>query len=131
MKNVDPKTESAIQNGASIYSNPCSVVKMAPNATVNIRDTLDLVMLPFSISWCAHVTVTPEERRRIVFRSGILIGLKEVIDRGGHLCPSSVVGEILLWKNAQKNDTKNNTSDTINRTIPVFSPFITTFEWFP
>ena len=39
---------------------------------------------------------TPDDNRRIVFRSGILIGLNEVIDRGGHICPNSTVGEILL-----------------------------------
>jgi len=66
-----------------------------------------------------------------VFRSGILIGLKEMIDKGGHLCPSSGVGEILLWKNAQKNETKNRTSERINKIIPVLSPFMTKFEWFP
>jgi len=74
------------------------------------------------------VTDTPEESRRIVLSSGILIGLNEETERGGQLCPSSGVGEILLWKNAQKNDTKNRTSDRINRIIPVFSPFITSFE---
>jgi len=74
---------------------------------------------------------TPEDSNRIVFRRGILIGLKEVIDRGGHICPISMVGEILLWKNAQKNEMKKNTSDEINKTIPVFRPFITMFEWFP
>ena len=40
--------------------------------------------------------VIPDDRRRIVFIRGILIGLNDVIDRGGHLCPSSTVGEILL-----------------------------------
>jgi myosin-crossreactive antigen len=74
---------------------------------------------------------TPEDRSRIVFSSGILIGLKDMIDRGGHACPNSTVGEILLWKNAQKNEMKKNTSDEINNTIPVFNPFITRFEWCP
>jgi hypothetical protein len=60
-----------------------------------------------------------------VFIRGILIGLKVVIDREGQFWPNSTVGEILLWKNAQKKDTKNNTSDTINRIIPIFKPFIT------
>lgn len=38
---------------------------------------------------------------------------------------------MLLWKKAQKNDTKNNTSEAMNKTIPVFNPFITMLEWFP
>jgi len=41
------------------------------------------------------------------------------------------VGEILLWKNPQKNDTKKNTSDEMNRIIPIFSPFITRKECAP
>jgi len=59
------------------------------------------------------------------------MGLKEVIDNGGHICPNSTVGEILLWKNAQKNEMKKNTSEEMNSTIPVFRPFITILEWFP
>ncbi len=59
------------------------------------------------------------------------MGLNEAIERGGQLCPNSGVGEILLWKKAQKNETKNSTSERINRIIPVFSPFITKCEWLP
>jgi hypothetical protein len=40
--------------------------------------------------------VTPEDSSKIVLSKGILIGLKEFTDIGGHLCPNSVVGEILL-----------------------------------
>jgi len=56
------------------------------------------------------------------------IGLNGVIERGGHVCPISILGDTLLWKNAQKNEEKNSTSDVMNRIIPVFSPFITSFE---
>jgi len=66
-----------------------------------------------------------------VFSNGILIGLKELIAIGGQCCPNSILGEILLWKNPQKNETKKNTSDVINKTIPVFSPFITIKECTP
>lgn len=59
------------------------------------------------------------------------MGLKERIELGGQDCPSSTVGEILLWKKAQKNDTKKKISEAMNRIIPVFSPFITRSEWFP
>lgn len=68
----------------------------APNKTVIARALLDFLIDFFIISWCAHVTLTPEDRRRIVFRRGILIGLNDLIDEGGHLCPSSTEGEILL-----------------------------------
>jgi len=59
------------------------------------------------------------------------MGLNVMIDKEGQVCPSSIVGEILLWKNAQKKDAKNNTSDTMNSTIPIFSPFITSEECMP
>jgi len=63
---------------------------------VIIKAILDLLKLFFSISWCDHVTVTPEDRSKIVFINGILIGLKAVIVIGGQAWPSSIVGEILL-----------------------------------
>lgn len=67
----------------------------------------------------------PEESSKIVLSNGILIGLNEEIIFGGHLCPSSTEGEILLWKKAQKKETKNKISERMNRTMPVFSPFMT------
>jgi len=131
IKKVEPYALSAIENGASVYSNPWHIVNTRPRVIVRVNPIFDFLEFPFSISWWAHVTDIPEESRRIVLSSGILIGLNEETERGGQLCPSSGVGEILLWKNAQKNDTKNRTSDRINRIIPVFSPFITSFEWLP
>jgi len=120
-----------MQKGASIYSNPCNAVKITPREIVAIRDITDLEKFFFNISWWDHVTVTPEDKSRIVFIRGILIGLKVVIDKEGQFCPSSIVGEILLWKNAQKKDTKNKTSDTINKIIPIFKPFMTSKECIP
>jgi hypothetical protein len=131
MKNVEPKEESAIQKGASLYSNPWKKEKITPNVIVKVKANFALLKFLFSISWWDQVIETPEERSKIVFKRGILIGLKEVIERGGHDCPSSMVGEILLWKKAQKKDTKKNTSDVIKRIMPVFNPFITTKEWLP
>ena len=75
--------------------------------------------------------VTPEDKSRIVFSRGILIGLNELIEWGGQACPNSIVGEILLWKNDQKKDTKKKISDVMNKIIPVFRPFITIDEWLP
>jgi hypothetical protein len=46
---------------------------------------------------------------------------------GGQVDPSSIVGDRLLCKNAQKNDTKNTISDTINKIIPHRNPFVTIF----
>jgi len=67
----------------------------------------------------------------MVFNNGILIGLKELMEVGGQCCPSSMFGEILLWKNPQKNEMKKKISDVINKIIPVFSPFITMEECTP
>jgi len=46
---------------------------------------------------------------------------------GGQVDPSSIVGDSLVWKDVQKNDTKNRISDTINRIIPRRRPFVTNF----
>lgn len=45
---------------------------------------------------------------------------------GGQVDPNSIVGDSLEWKNAQKNDTKNKTSETMNRIIPHRKPVVTT-----
>jgi hypothetical protein len=46
---------------------------------------------------------------------------------GGQVDPSSIAGNRLLWKNAQKNNTKNRISDRINKLIPHRNPFVTIF----
>ena len=131
IKKVEPKAESDMQKGASIYSNAWNIVKIVPKIIVNVKALFAFLKFILIISWWDHVILTPEESRKIVFSNGILIGLKELIENGGHDCPNSIVGEILLWKKAQKKDTKNNTSEAINKIIPVFKPFITCIEWFP
>ena len=75
--------------------------------------------------WCAHVMVTPEDRRIAVPRRGTEKGLITVMPTGGQTHPSSGVGANLLWKNAQKNARKNMTSEVIKRIIPQRIPFIT------
>lgn len=77
--------------------------------------------------WCAHVIEIPEDNRIVVLSNGICKGLKGVIPLGGHIIPSSILGESLLCRKAQKNDTKKNTSETINKIIPHCKPN-TTFE---
>jgi hypothetical protein len=80
----------------------------------------------FSIKlWWAQVTVTPEDNRIRVFKRGTLNGLKGETPVGGQNRPISILGDKLLWKNAQKNEKKNNTSDVMNRIIPHFRPLIT------
>lgn len=73
----------------------------------------------------------PEERRIIVFNRGTFIGLKASILSGGQFCPMSIHGLILEWKYAQKKDTKNSTSDVINKIIPILSPSIILLKWDP
>jgi len=46
---------------------------------------------------------------------------------GDQVDPSSIVGDSFVWKNAQKNDTKNGTSETMNGIIPLHNPFVTIF----
>jgi hypothetical protein len=41
------------------------------------------------------------------------------------------LGASLLWKKAQKNATKNQTSDVINKIIPHRNPLITFDVWNP
>lgn len=54
-------------------------MKIAPSSTVEIKDSRDFFRFLLSISWCAQVTVTPEDRSKMVFKSGTLIGLNELI----------------------------------------------------
>ena len=50
--------------------------------------------------------VIPEHNRIIVLSNGICIGLKVMIPFGGQIIPISIVGDNLLWKNAQKKEIK-------------------------
>jgi len=58
------------------------------------------------MEWWAHVTVTPDLNRIIVFNRGIWKGLKIIIPEGGHISPISSVGLSLLWKKDQKKKRK-------------------------
>lgn len=60
----------------------------------------------------------PEDKRIAVFKRGIWKGLKIIIPVGGHLFPSSIAGDRLLWKKAQKNLIKKKISEIIKRIIP-------------
>jgi len=62
-----------------------------------------------------------------VFSNGTCIVLNSGIPVGGQVDPSSIVGDSLVWKNAQKNDTKNRNSETMNSIIPNRNPFVTIF----
>lgn len=66
-----------------------------------------------------------------VFKRGTVQGLIGLILFGGHNIPISGVGESALWKNVQKNETKNINSDIINKINPVFTPFTICEVWEP
>jgi hypothetical protein len=105
----------------------CSTVKYSPNSTVKNSPCVARVALFSSMPWCAHVTVTPEANKIAVFSKGTCMGLNSWIPVGGQVDPSSIVGDSLVWKNAQKNDTKNKICETMNRIIPHRRPFVTIF----
>jgi hypothetical protein len=50
-----------------------------------------------------YIWVTHDASRIAVFSSGIYIGLNGAIPVGGHVDPSSIVGDSLLWKNLPNN----------------------------
>jgi hypothetical protein len=50
---------------------------MAPKAMVVVRALVAEDFIPFIMAWWAHVTDTPEDSSRMVFSSGILIGLND------------------------------------------------------
>lgn len=68
--------------------------------------------------WWAQVTLTAEERRTTVLRSGIEKASKPTTPTGGQEEPKSTAGPRALWKNPQKNAEKNTTSDTMNKIMP-------------
>lgn len=50
MKNVDPKAESAMQNGASVYSNPWNSVNTPPRRIVSAKAFVVLAFILFIIA---------------------------------------------------------------------------------
>lgn len=81
--------------------------------------------------WWAHVTVIPDANKIAVLSRGIWNGLNGTMPAGGHVAPNSTAGDSLLWKNAQKNEMKKNTSETINKIIPQRNPIVTGYECNP
>ena len=77
-------------------------------------------------AWWAQVTVAPEDTRMIVFKRGTPNGLKGKTPIGGHTLPTSILGESLAWKYAQKKLKKKKTSEVINNIIPQRNPNSTT-----
>jgi hypothetical protein len=70
------------------------------------------------------VTEIPEEIKIKVFKNGIIKGLKGEINLGGN---NNILSEGFKEKliKAQKNETKNISSEVIKSIIPIFNPFLT------
>lgn len=79
----------------------------------------------------ARVIVTPDVNNTIVLSKGIPRGEKHSIPTGGQTPPIKGEGAKLEWKKAQKKETKNITSDTINKMKPKRKPFCTASVWNP
>lgn len=131
IKKVEPYTESEIVKGASKYSIACKAVNIKPSVTVKAKLIIASFLLPLIIPWWAQVTVAPELTKTAVFNNGIEKGSKGSIPLGGQTAPISIVGTKLLWKKAQKKEKNKQTSDTINKSIPYFSPCLTISVWWP
>jgi len=75
--------------------------------------------------------VAPELKSIAVFNKGTSKGFNTSIPTGGHTDPNEISGPNELWKNPQKNEKKNITSDKMNKIIPIFKPLCTTEVWCP
>jgi len=80
---------------------------------------------------CAHVTVAPDDSKMTVFSKGTSNGGIAATPVGGQHLPASTLGLSDAWKKAQKNARKKNTSETINKIIPIRNPASTWEECFP
>lgn len=97
-----------------------------------IKSLIDACLwFPSIKAWCLQVTLIPDDKRTIVFNNGTEKGLNGWSPLGGQSLPRSTLGLRELWKKAQKNDTKKNTSETINKIIPQRNPSSTTDVWIP
>lgn len=103
------------------------IEKFTPKIIVIIKPLIVWLNVLLIKLWWDQVIDNPEEISKIVFKRGILNGLKGVIWVGGHINPSWIVGANLEWKYLQKNEIKKNTSEVMKRIIPHFNPCITFF----
>lgn len=80
--------------------------------------------LSVSAIW-AQVIVAPEDNKIDVLSKGTSKGLIGSIPVGGQIEPTSTLGLKAEWKKAQKNAKKKNTSEQINKSIPIRMPLST------
>jgi len=106
-------------------------VKYKPNKIVIKSPFVVSEKLPCIRLWCDHVKLTPLDNKIAVFNKQISKGLKLKIPTGGQTLPSLSVTDRLLWKNLQKNEKKNITSEVIKKSIPNCILVITLNKWRP
>jgi len=82
--------------GASKYSKACNPVNHIPSKIVIRRAFQASLAFASRSLWWAHVRDAPEERRIAVFKRGTPQGCIGVTPVGGHVIPSSAVGERAL-----------------------------------
>jgi len=92
---------------------------------VIIKAKIVFFLSPVINALCDHVTDAPLDKRIAVFNKGTSKGFKICIPTGGQTEPILISGAKALWKNPQKNEKKNITSDKMNNNIPIFNPFCT------
>ena len=73
----------------------------------------------------AQVTDTPLLSRRKVFKTGMENGSTFMTPIGGHVLPTSLIGDMALWKKPQNQAEKNRTSDKIKMSMATLSPSFT------
>jgi hypothetical protein len=78
-----------------------------------------------------QVIVIPDESKIIVFTKGRPHGSRVIIFFGGQADPISTAAFKLQWRNPQKNELKNMTSERIKRIKANLIPFCTFTVWCP
>ena len=106
-------------------------MNIRPSTTVKVNPLTASSLSPLTILWWAQVTVAPELSKIAVFNNGTENGFRGSTPSGGQQTPISTAGDKLLWKKAQKKDTKKKISDTMNNRNPIFRPFTVALVWKP
>jgi hypothetical protein len=92
-----------------------------------VRRILDSTfsLSPIIIAACAAVNETPDAKSNTVFTAGNKKGTIDKTPLGGQTLPIQIEGANAKWKNAQKNEKKNITSETIKSNTPRRKPLTT------
>jgi len=103
---------------AKPYSKNCNQLNSKPYIHATNKPVAACSLKPPNKALCAQTVQTPEDNKITVLANGKCHGFKTSIPFGGQIQPKPTAGEVLTWKNVQKNEKKNITSDVINKIIP-------------